>query len=308
LFTLIEEKMSIYNSPLRYPGGKTKLVAYVLETLEINSLIGGTYVEPFAGGAGIAWYLLINDKVRHVCINDLNPSIYAFWYSVLNNAQVLKQRILDTSVTIDEWHKQKLVQECETASILDLGFSTFFLNRTNHSGIIKGGVMGGKNQDGNYKLDCRYNKQKLTEQIDIIASLKERVTLTNEDAKIFLSQGINHVEKKCLVNIDPPYYVKGKGLYQNFFEHNDHCELSNVIRTLDRLWIVTYDNAPEIIEIYDDLKPSSFDLTYTAQEKKRGEEVIIYSPKLKKSPLNPNISLSERNKIKRNKRAQLLNF
>tara|TARA_Y100000052_G_scaffold24538_1_gene27176 strand:+ start:8635 stop:9537 length:903 start_codon:yes stop_codon:yes gene_type:complete len=291
--------MSIYNSPLRYPGGKTKLIAYVLETLEINGLIGGTYVEPFAGGAGIAWYLLINNKVNHVFINDLNSSIYAFWYSVLNNTEELKRRINDTNVTIDEWHKQKSIQECESASVLDLGFSTFFLNRTNRSGIIKGGVMGGKKQDGKYKLDCRFNKERLIDQIDTIASLKDCITLTNKDARIFLSKDINNIERKCLINIDPPYYVKGKGLYQNFFEHDDHFELSNVIRTVDRPWIVTYDNAPEIIEIYNDLKPSTFDLTYTAQLKRQGSEVIIYSPNLSKSTLNPNITLAEFKKIKR---------
>ncbi|WP_276320073.1 DNA adenine methylase [Pseudoalteromonas phenolica] len=118
--------MSIYNSPLRYPGGKTKLVAYVLETLEINDLIGGTYVEPFAGGAGIAWYLLLNNKVKHVCINDINPSIYAFWYSVLYSTHELTQRIIDTPVTIDEWFKQKQIQENVDSSKLDLGFATFF--------------------------------------------------------------------------------------------------------------------------------------------------------------------------------------
>lgn len=291
--------MSIYNSPLRYPGGKTKLVAYVLETLEINELIGGTYVEPFAGGAGIAWYLLLNDKVKHVCINDINPSIYSFWYCVLYSTKELIKRIIDTPVTIDEWFKQKQVQECGDSSILDLGFSTFFLNRTNRSGIIKGGVMGGKNQNGKYKLDCRYNRDKLIQQIESIAKLSDRVTLTKKDAREFLVSDIKKIEEKCLINIDPPYYLKGKGLYQNFFEHHDHSELSDVIRTLNRPWIVTYDNAPEINEIYRDLKPSSFDLTYTAQVKKKGSEVIIYSPMLNRSPLSPNISLSELKKIKR---------
>lgn len=293
--------MSIYNSPLRYPGGKTKLVAYVLETLEINNLIGGTYVEPFAGGAGIAWYLLLNEKVKHVCINDLNTSIHAFWYCVLNHTQELSQLIMDTPVTIDEWHKQKLIQDSSDATIIERGFSTFFLNRTNRSGIIKGGVMGGKNQDGKYKLDCRYNKEKLIKKIKSIAKFRERITLTKKDAKVFLTDDIKNVEKKCLINIDPPYYVKGKGLYQNFFEHNDHYELSNVIRTLGRPWIVTYDNAPEINDLYNDFLPLSFDLRYTAQTKRDGSEVIVYSPLVKRSPLNPNISFDELKKIKREK-------
>lgn len=290
--------MSIYNSPLRYPGGKTKLVAYVLETLEINDLIGGTYVEPFAGGAGIAWYLLLNEKVKYIFINDINPSVYSFWHSVLYSTSELKQLIIDTPVTIDEWFKQKQVQECPDSSVLDLGFSTFFLNRTNRSGIIKGGVMGGKNQDGKYKLDCRYNKEKLIQQIESIAKLRDRVTLTKKDARDFLVHDIKNIENKCLINIDPPYYVKGKGLYQNFFEHNDHYELSNVIRTLNRPWIVTYDNTPEINEIYNDLEPLPFNLTYTAQVKRKGSEVIIYSPMLNKSLLNPNITLNELRKLK----------
>jgi DNA adenine methylase len=293
--------MSIYNSPLRYPGGKTKLVAYVIETLEINDLIGGTYVEPFAGGAGIAWYLLLNEKVKHVCINDLNTSIYAFWYCVLNKTQELSQLIMDTPVTIDEWHKQKLIQNSSDTTIIERGFSTFFLNRTNRSGIIKGGVMGGKNQDGKYKLDCRYNKEKLVKKIISIANLKERITLTKKDAKVFLADDINNIEKKCLINIDPPYYVKGKGLYQNFFEHNDHYELRNVIQALERPWIVTYDNAPEINHLYNDFSPLSFDLRYTAQTKRDGSEVIVYSPLVNRSPLNPNISIVQLKKMKREK-------
>jgi DNA adenine methylase len=291
--------MSIYNSPLRYPGGKTKLVAYVLETLKINNLIGGTYVEPFAGGAGIAWYLLLNDKVKHVYINDLNSSVYAFWYCVLNKPHQLSQMIIDTSVTIEEWHRQKLIQDSPDASLIERGFSTFFLNRTNRSGIIKGGVMGGKSQNGKYKLDCRYNKQKLIKKIESIANLKERITLTQKDAKAFLSEDIKHIGEKCLINIDPPYYEKGKGLYQNFFEHNDHYELRNVICTLDLPWIVTYDNTPEINDLYSDFIPLSFDLSYTAQIKRKGSEVMIYSPLLNKSPLNPNISFVELNKMKR---------
>lgn len=293
--------MSIYNSPLRYPGGKTKLVAYVLETLEINNLIGGTYIEPFAGGAGIAWYLLLNNKVNRVCINDLNPSVHAFWYCVLNRTQELTKLIIETPVTIEEWHKQKLIQDDESSEILKLGFSTFFLNRTNRSGIIKGGVMGGKNQDGKYKLDCRYNKEKLIKKIESIAKLKDKITLTKKDAKTFLIEDLDSIEEKCLINIDPPYYVKGKGLYQNFFEHNDHLELRNVIRTLNRPWIVTYDNAPEINSLYKEFTPSSFDLAYTAQVKRKGSEVIIYSPKVNRSPLNPNISFHELKKLKRSK-------
>ncbi|MEO9274333.1 DNA adenine methylase [Marinomonas sp. 5E14-1] len=291
--------MRIHNSPLRYPGGKTKLIAYVLETLKINNLIGGTYIEPFAGGAGIAWYLLLNEKVKDVCINDLNGSVYAFWYCVLNETKELTRLINDTPVTIDEWHKQKEIQDDLNSTIIELGFSTFFLNRTNRSGIIKGGVMGGKNQDGRYKLDCRYNKLKSIKKIKSIANLKERITLTNKDARDFLKDDLKNIGSKCLINIDPPYYEKGKGLYQNFFEHDDHCELSDIIRSLDKPWIVTYDDSPAIKGIYNEYTPLSFGLSYTAQVKRKGSEVIIHSPLLDKCGFDPNLSFDDIKKIKR---------
>ena len=202
----------MFYSPLRYPGGKSKLTPYILETLKLNQLEGGTYVEPFAGGAAIAWYLLIQDHVENVYINDLNLSLYSFWHSVLNQPEQLCRLIEDTPVTIEEWYKQRNIQKSNTSSLIEKGFSTFFLNRTNRSGIIKGGVIGGMSQLGKYKLDCRYNKERLINLINEISVRKDRINLTNLDAVDFITEVLPTIDNKCLVNIDPPYYVKGKGL------------------------------------------------------------------------------------------------
>ena len=205
----------MFYSPLRYPGGKSKLSAYVLETIKLNHLLGGTYVEPFAGGAAIAWYLLLEGHVNKIYINDLNPSIHAFWHCVLNDADKLCKLIKDTAVTIEEWHIQKEIQFSDNTTLLQRGFSTFFLNRTNRSGIIKGGVIGGLDQVGNYKVDCRYNKERLIGQIKAIASRKDQINLNNLDAAEFLDDVLPSIDDKCLINIDPPYYVKGRGLYRS---------------------------------------------------------------------------------------------
>ncbi|TOD09223.1 DNA adenine methylase, partial [Vibrio parahaemolyticus] len=169
----------MFYSPLRYPGGKSKLTAYVVETLKLNELEGGTYVEPFAGGCAIAWYLLLEGHVENVWINDLDPAIHAFWYSVLNRTDDLCQLIENTDVTIEEWHIQKSIYANDRTNSLELGFATFFLNRTNRSGIIKAGVIGGLEQNGNYLLDCRFNKERLIEQIRAIAACRDNIILTN---------------------------------------------------------------------------------------------------------------------------------
>ena len=286
-------------SPLRYPGGKSKLTAYVLETLKINSLVGGTYVEPFAGGAAIAWYLLLENHVERVYINDLNPSIHAFWHSVLNDTDTLCSLIQNTRVDIEEWHRQKAIQASPSATLIERGFSTFFLNRTNRSGIIQAGVIGGLNQEGNYKIDCRFNKDRLISQIQKIAMRRDCIHLTNLDAAEFLDEVLTEVEDKCLVNLDPPYYVKGKGLYQNFFVHDDHYRLYESVKRIRQPWIVTYDDTPEINDIYSEFSPQPFGLTYTAQEKRKGTEVIIHKPNLKLCGYKPDVSFNELKKLQK---------
>lgn len=290
--------MSLSYSPLRYPGGKSKLIPYIIETLHLNNLEGGVYVEPFAGGAAIAWHLLIKGHVEKVYINDLDPSIFAFWYSVLNYTEHLCELIELTPVTIDEWHKQKSIYSSSNPKLINRGFATFFLNRTNRSGIINAGVIGGQSQDGNYKIDCRFNKTRLIEQIKNIADRRERIHLSNLDAVDFISEILPDIEDKCLVNIDPPYYKKGKELYQNFLGHDDHCMLFESVKGIKKPWIVTYDDTPEIIEIYRDFTPRLFGLTYTAQIKRKGKEVIIHNPDSKICTYNPDISFKELKKLK----------
>ncbi|KFD25303.1 DNA adenine methylase [Yokenella regensburgei] len=283
----------MFYSPLRYPGGKSKLTAYVLEIIKLNTLEGGTYVEPFAGGCAIAWYLLINKHVRKVYINDLDPAIHAFWHSVLYRTDELCSLIDSSIITMDEWHKQREIYRSNTSDFLKLGFATLFLNRTNRSGIIKAGVIGGKEQTGRYKIDCRFNKERVIEQIKSIAAMRDSIRLSNLDATHFIDEVLPVVEDKALINIDPPYYIKGKGLYQNFFEHNDHYRLFESVKRITHPWIVTYDDTPEIRGIYSEFSPEPFGLTYTAQTKYKGAEVIIHSPGIIKANFKPDVSFNE---------------
>lgn len=291
----------MFYSPLRYPGGKSKLTAYVLETMKLNGLEGGTYVEPFAGGCAIAWYLLLNGHVCKVYINDLDPAIHAFWHSVLYRTEDLCQLISSTPVTMDEWYIQREIYREIPSDFLKLGFATLFLNRTNRSGIIKAGVIGGKSQEGDYKIGCRFNKARVIEQIKAIASKRESIRLSNLDAASFIDEFLPEITGSVLVNIDPPYYVKGKGLYQNFFEHNDHYRLFESVKRITHPWIVTYDDTPEICGIYSEFSPEAFGLTYTAQTKCKGSEVIIHSPSLLKTGFKPDVSFSEVNRYYRSK-------
>lgn len=272
-------------SPLRYPGGKTQIAPFVQQVLDKNNWLGGVYCEPFAGGCGIAWDLLLNNHVSKVVINDISPAIYSFWHSVLEETDRLCERIERTDITIDEWYRQKdVLKNAELG--FDLGYAAFFLNRVNRSGILTAGVIGGKAQNGSYKLDCRFNKFDLIKKIKAISARGEDILLTNLDANDFLRDVVPELKGDVFINIDPPYYNKGKELYQNFFKHEDHVELFNTISNIEQPWMLTYDNTPEIIELYMGFEPSPFSLNYSAQVKRKGSEVVCYSPIVNVSELS----------------------
>jgi DNA adenine methylase len=273
--------MPTTHTPLRYPGGKTKLTKYVSEIIKINSLFDCNYIEPYAGGAGLAISLLVKGFVRYLHLNDIDVSIYAFWHSVLNEADNLCSYIKTVNINIDEWEKQKEIQNNkQNMDLLSLGKSTFFLNRTNRSGILNGGIIGGRDQTGNYKIDARFNKEALIKKIKLIEFYKSRITIHNQDAIQFLEKYSDAFPENSIINLDPPYYEKGQQLYQNAYDHSDHQKISQIIPGLKPYWIMTYDNAIPIKKLYFQFPVVEFSLSYTAQKRYQGKEILIADPRL----------------------------
>lgn len=272
--------MPVIDSPLRYPGGKSQLSPLVIDIMRQNDLFYGEYAEPFAGGAGIACTLLLKSFVTHIHINDLDPAIHAFWASVIKHTDDLCELIQDVSITTEEWRRQRAVQDERRPSILALGFSTFFLNRTNRSGIIRGGIIGGHAQDGDYKLDCRFNKSDLISKIRRIGAHRAQISLSKLDVMDFLTQVVSKLPMRSLVNLDPPYYVKGPGLYRNFFTPEGHALLANAVGSIDPYWLVTYDDTPETRNLYSKYPLFGSSLNYSAQVKRVGTELLVLDPRL----------------------------
>ena len=272
----------MFHSPLRYPGGKNKLAKFLSRICEMNN-IDGHYVEPYSGGASVALHLLLEKKVSRITINDFDRSIYAFWYSVLNYTEKFCDLIENTKIDTENWSKAKEVQKNkEEAPLLELGFSTFFLNRTNRSGIIKAGAIGGVLQNGTYKMDCRFNKKDLIGRIKAIAKQKKNITLYNLDAADLIKKiQIESKNSQTIFYFDPPYYLKGQSLYINAYKHEDHQKISDLIRDIKNVrWIVSYDNVPEIKTMYEGFRKKEYSFLHTAYKSREGKEVLFFSDNL----------------------------
>jgi DNA adenine methylase len=274
----------MFYSPLRYPGGKNRLARFIANIC-IDNNINGHYVEPYAGGASVALHLLIEGKVKKITINDYDRSIYAFWHSVLNNTNKLCRLIEETDVSIENWKKAKETQKNKNkVGLLQLGFSTFFLNRTNRSGIINAGVIGGLEQKGKYKIDCRFNKSELIKRIKLIAKHKKNIKLYKKDA-LKLVEKIKQESNNTntIFYFDPPYYLKGPGLYKNSYKDIDHQKVSREIKKIKKIhWIISYDNHSRIKDLYKFVKNKfEFNLTHMAFSSRQGKEIIFLDHNLK---------------------------
>jgi DNA adenine methylase len=270
-----------YPSPLRYPGGKGKIANFIKLLLLDNDLLGVDYVEPYAGGASVGLSLLFEDYADHIYVNDLNPGVHAFWHSVLYETDALCQLVETTAVNMQEWQRQRMVQAAPDPTRLALGFSTFFLNRTNRSGIISGGVIGGLEQEGPWTISARYNKPELVRRIRKIARYRTRITLTRLDAVAFLQRWTDaSAAPPAFLYLDPPYYVKGEGLYDNFYAHHDHVEVAELVRRLQHPWLVSYDAVAPLMTLYRETASLRYSLAYSAAGSSQGPEVMFYSPGL----------------------------
>lgn len=274
--------MSNYYSPLRYPGSKAKISFYFKKVFEKNNMSNMTYIEPYAGGASVALTLLFSGHASKIIINDNDRSIFAFWHSVIHNTDELCRLIQDTKLDIDLWKNQKNIQKDKgNCDLLELGFSTFILNRTNYSGIINAGIIGGVNQTGKWKMDARYNKKILIEKIEGIATYKNNIEIYNYDCIDLIKTFKSRNKKNTFFYFDPPYYMKGKQLYLNFYNDSDHLKVSKELKKIkSNNWILTYDYVPFIKRLYSGFKNFKFTLRYSLSKSYKGHELMIFSNNL----------------------------
>lgn len=270
-------------SPLRYPGGKARFAPFIAKIMEHNDVSGGHYVEPYAGGAGVALDLMFSGHASHIHINDADPAIHAFWVSVTQHSSELLDLLESTPITLDEWFKwQAVLREDHCENLVEKGFATLFMNRTNRSGILKAGVIGGKKQDGEYKLNARFKKDVITSRIREIAKHSEKISVYCMDSLELLKNPTGLIPENSFLYLDPPYYVKGKGLYRNYYCHNDHVLIAKTIQRKDFRWpwVVSYDNTKEICDMYKESQSLSYGLNYTAQKRYIGNEMMFFSENL----------------------------
>lgn len=277
-----QQPWKLYASPLRYPGGKRKLANFMKLLVTSNGLADGEYAEVYAGGAAVALELLYEEYVRRIHINDIDRGVHAFWMAATEQTDSLLALVRDTPVTIDQWRKQRDIYLSADPAPLELGFATLFLNRTNRSGIVTGGPIGGYRQEGTWRIDARYRVEDIVNRIEKVGRFAARIEVTRLDGAVFLRDIAPKLPDGSLVYLDPPYFVKGQeALYASYYSADDHAVIAGLVLELDLPWVVSYDDAPEIRALYPKVDHVAYSIAYSAHARYRGSEIAFFSESLR---------------------------
>jgi len=269
------------SSPLRYPGGKSLLSSYVSGVLEENLLSGCTFYEPYAGGASVSLDLLRLGFIDKAVLVERDPLVYAFWKCVFTQTEALCSAIDACPVSLETWHllqpTRAVIDPNKTAyTLLQLGLAGLFFNRTNFSGIIGAGPIGGQSQASAYKINCRFNKKALIRQIRAAGRLSSRISVNFGDAITFLRKNSARISSGfSFVYIDPPYYMQGKKLYRHHYLDADHQALAEFITAQAYPWLVSYDDHPRIRELYASKQMQPIYLDYKVKSSRTAQELVI---------------------------------
>ena len=273
-------------TPLRYPGGKAKLGSFLATLMKANKLIDGSYSEPYAGGAGAGLFLLFRGYATRLHLNDIDRSVFSFWKSVLTQNERFARRVERARLSVSEWDRQKAILRSAPIGF-DLGFAFFYLNRTNRSGIMNGGIIGGRNQSGQWGIDARFNRTDLAGRIRAIGALRRNISISRQDALDFVDDLSRQSGGRSLTYFDPPYFTKGHELYTNYYQAADHVAIACRVKRYSAPWVMTYDDCPEVRELYKRFRVLDSEISYSAREVRRGREVVILSPKLQAPVCSP---------------------
>lgn len=242
-------------SPLRYPGGKSHVIDQLFERMQDENL--DTFVEVFAGGASLGLSLLDAGIIKKLVLNDIDPLVYSFWKTVLDDPAPILEKLRGPSPTLEDfWAAKRFAAgytAFEAARCADAAWSFFFLNRTCYSGIIKAHPLGGKH-DGGEKFLSRWNPPALEKRILRVHSLRGNIELHAIDCCELL-ESIAYWYPAATLFVDPPYVAKGDALYTSSFAEEDHRRLAEMLNALYTGFggpdiIITYDDTPLIRELY----------------------------------------------------------
>jgi len=262
-------------SPLRYPGGKSKLLHNIIPNIYPSFK---EFREPFVGGGSI--FLAAMQRVNPTAlykINDLNYNVYCFWKELKENGRVLINKIETIKNEYSDGKKlfQFLTSSEKERMELERAVRFFILNRITFSGTT---------DSGGYSEQAFHNRftDSSIQRLKPLPKLLENVIVEHGDYEKLLLEP----SKEVFIFLDPPYFssTKSKLYGKNGDLHTtfDHERFANNMKKCNHKWLITYDDCKEVRDLFSFQKSNFYEwkaqygMTNVASEvSQKGKELMI---------------------------------
>ena len=274
-------------SPLRYPGGKRKLVPLIADLFTRAKTPIELLVEPFAGGSSVAISFLEAELAEQIALSDSDELVAAFWKTVFSKeAERLVEKLDGAEVSLAEWDR---LRHSQPETDLDRAYKCLFLNRTSFSGILNeaAGPIGGRGQTSDYPIDCRFNIDGISTRILELSKLRKRVRFVRHQS---YTKTIGDLSKTKLAKtrpgnifwyLDPPFFEKATKLYRHSFSGMGHVRFKkHLAGKIFGNWLLSYDDVAHARAMYSEHPGfSRVNLSYNAridsEERLKASEIVV---------------------------------
>ena len=265
-------------SPLRYPGGKTWLIPHIREWLKLTE--PEILIEPFAGGAIVSLTAVMEGLVPNVVMVEIDRDVAAFWRSALESGAALREWVKQFEPTQESLGK--LASEAPR-NVEEHGFRTLVLNRTRRGGILASGASFSRHGENGKGLLSRWYPETLAARLAAIGEYADRIAFVEGDGMKILPALLHGWGRRAAVFLDPPYTAGGgKRAGIRLYSHweIDHPGLFKLLAEHDSNFLMTYDAAPEIVDLIGEYDFKAVHLSMKNTHHNRLPELVVTAESL----------------------------
>jgi len=234
-------------SPLRYPGGKTWLIPHIREWLGRTE--PEILIEPFAGGGIVSLTAVMEEMASCAVMVEIDRDVAAFWRAAVENGASLRDLIGEFDPTLESLRE---MEQSPPETVVEHGFRTLVLNRTRRGGVLARGASFCKTGENGKGIRSRWYPETLSSRLEAIQEYADRLSFVEGDGMKLLPVLLRGWGRDAAVFLDPPYTAAGgKRAGSRLYEHStiDHAALFAMLAEHESNFLMTYDAAPEIVDL-----------------------------------------------------------
>ncbi|MDN5345964.1 MAG: adenine methylase [Petrotoga sp.] len=234
------------NNFIRYPGGKQRILNYILPYLPKRDMINGRYFEPFLGSGSVFFAL----NPRRAALSDINQDLIDLFRGI-RRYPVKVWEIYKSFPETKEGYYRIRSMKVEKLGLAFRAARILYLNRTCFKGMWR------HNADGEFNVGYGGQDRRWVIDKDLLIRVSRRLKRVILKCADF-EEIINMTQKGDFIYADPPYRPGARELIHAHYRYgkflfSDYQRLAETLHKASGRgvrWAMTISSHPEILALF----------------------------------------------------------